>query len=93
MSVEGPDIIPSPVNPDYECVRIGGSAHPEPLAEPPPDGSPIEEKSGPALCPQGYVPRRRRRRTYELEGKRIRSAGTAEHNPENDDGVSRDEPV
>jgi hypothetical protein len=80
MSVEGPDIIPSTVNPDYECVRIGGSAHPE-LAEPPPEASPHEEESGPALCPQGYVPRRRRRPSYELEGKQIRSAGPPEHNP------------
>jgi hypothetical protein len=85
MSVEGPDVIPSPVDPDCECVRIGGSAHPEPLVEPPrtpeSDTPSAEQQTGPALCPEGYVPRRRRRPRYELDGKRIRSSGPAEHNP------------
>ncbi len=85
MSIERPDVIPSPVDPDYECVRIGSSAHPESLAEPPPspqtDATLPDEEAEQALCPEGYVPRRRRRPRYELDGKRIRSSRPAERNP------------
>jgi hypothetical protein len=82
MPVEEPDVIPSEVDPDYECVRIGGSEHPGPPAEPPPGPEAEgERESGRALCPEGYVPRRRRRPRYELDGKKIRSTGPAERNP------------
>jgi hypothetical protein len=82
MPVEGPDVIPSEVDPDYECVRIGGSEHSGPPPEPPPDpGAEEEHQSGGGLCPDGYVPRRRRRARYELDGKKIRSTRPAERNP------------
>jgi hypothetical protein len=72
LPVDGPDVIPSEVDPAYECVRIGAQVGGTPQAKPPPDGQP--EPEGPRLCPEGYVPRRRKRRPYELEGKRIRAA-------------------
>jgi hypothetical protein len=85
VSVDGPDITVSLVDPEYECVRIGGAAHPDRPADPPPssegDAQPAEDADLPALCPEGYVPRRRRRAPYELDGKHIRSTGEAERNP------------
>ncbi len=78
LSVEGPEVIPSPVDPDYECVRIDTAAGGKAPAAPPPGGEPEPEE--PRICPDGYVPRRRRR-TYELEGKRIRSSGPPQRNP------------
>lgn len=66
-------MIPSPVDPEVECVRAEG------LAEPP------EPEAGPAgepLCPPGYVPRRRRREPYELHGKTIETGRPTERNPE-----------
>lgn len=78
LSVEGPETIPSPVDPDYECVRIDVAAGGKAPAAPPPGGEPDSE--GPRLCPDGYVPRRRRRK-YKLDGKRIRPSGTPQRNP------------
>jgi hypothetical protein len=74
VPVEGPDVIPSDVDPAYECVRVGAG-----VAAPPPGGQPEPERRG--LCPEGYVPRRRRRPSYELEGKEIRASGPAQRNP------------
>ena len=79
LPVDGSDIIPSLVDPAYECVRIRATGGGEGPAEPPPGGEPEPEE--PRLCPDGYVPRRRRRPPYELEGKRIRTSGPAQRNP------------
>ena len=70
-------VIPSPVDPDVECVPIEPGA-----AEPPPVPGPPEApgSGGPPPCPEGYVPRRKRR-DYELEGKRIVSKGPSLRNP------------
>lgn len=74
-------VIPSPVDPDYECVPTGGTAGESPVV-PPPGG--LEEPAGPRLCPEGYVPRRRRR-TYPLQGKLIRPSPSPVRNPAADD--------
>ena len=74
MPVDKPDVIPSPVDPDVECVRSGD------LAEPP--GPDDIGPGGESLCPPGYVPRRKRRPPYEAEGKTIRTGRPAEHNPD-----------
>lgn len=76
-----PEVIPSEVDPDIECVRIdetGGAAEPPPYPptqEHPPPGR------GVRLCPEGYVPRRRRR-DYTLDGKRVVTDSPATRNPE-----------
>ena len=72
-----PDVIPSEVNPDYDCVRIGSTVPDRVVAAPP---SEVAEAKKGRLCPDGYVPRRRRRQ-YRLEGKRIVGEGPAERNP------------
>ena len=79
-STEQPDhqgsVIPSLVDPDVECVEVevaGGG----PTAQPP---GPSTEPSGVPPCPDGFVPRRRRR-TYELDGKVIRTGQPAVRNP------------
>jgi hypothetical protein len=79
LPVDGPDVIPSEVDPAYECVRIGAGVDGEAPAAPPPGAQP--EPEGQRLCPEGYVPRRRRRPAYRLEGKRIRPSGPAQRNP------------
>jgi len=75
-----PLVVPSAVDPDVECVRIdsqtptGGIAQsPEPSE---PDGS-----SGPPLCPEGYVPRRRRQ-PRTLDGKRVVTDSAPTRNPD-----------
>jgi hypothetical protein len=73
VSVDEPDVIPSPVDPDVECVRAGD------LAEPP---GPDLRPSGEPLCPPGYVPRRKRREPYESHGKTIDTGRPAERNPD-----------
>jgi hypothetical protein len=78
LPIEGPAVIPSPIDSDYECIRIDVAAGGELPARPPLADEP--EPEGARLCPEGYVPRRRRRR-YELEGKRIRSSRPAQRNP------------
>jgi hypothetical protein len=66
-----PDVLPCEADPDYECVRIGSQANvADGPASPPPGG----RDPGPPLCPDGYVPRRRRDRNYTAEGKVIRPA-------------------
>jgi hypothetical protein len=62
-----PDVIPSERDPDFECVRIGSQDPSGHAVEPPPGGA---EDAGSRLCPEGYVPRRKRR-AYRLVGKRI----------------------
>ena len=64
-----PDVLPCPGRPDWECVRRGSSAHGGPVAAPPPGPAAQGQREG--LCPEGYVPRKRHRRAYDLEGKRI----------------------
>jgi hypothetical protein len=73
-SPDHPDIIPCELDPDFECIRVGSQAA-DALASPPPGGS--KEEASRRLCPDGYVPRRRRERGYRLEGKLVPS----EHNP------------
>jgi hypothetical protein len=74
LPVDRPDVIPSPIDSRYECVRVPAGSR----AAPPPEGAP--ETDGPRLCPDGYVPRLRRRPLH-LEGKLIRPSGPAERNP------------
>jgi hypothetical protein len=64
-----PDVLPCPGRPDWECVRRGSPAHGGPVAAPPP--GPAGEGQREGLCPEGYVPRKRHRRAYDLDGKRI----------------------
>ena len=79
MSVDEDGVIPSPFDPDYECVPVAAAGEPAP--SPPPGGQ--KEPPGARLCPEGYVPRRRRRE-YDLDGKVIRAHRPAEHNPDAD---------
>ncbi|MCZ4095314.1 hypothetical protein [Streptomyces sp. H39-C1] len=62
-----PDIIPSEVDPDVECVRIDDAGD---LAEPPEAPVPADAQE-PKLCPDGYLPRRRSRGDQPLAGKRV----------------------
>jgi hypothetical protein len=80
---DAPDVIPCEIDPAYECVRIGSQTASGQLATPPPSGEPDRERR---LCPEGYVPRRRRRQ-YQLAGKRIVNAGgePAKRNPGGDE--------
>lgn len=66
-----PDVIPCELDPMYECVRLDSQAASGRVATPPPSD---EGQHGRRLCPEGYVPRRRRRR-YQLAGKRIVDPG------------------
>jgi hypothetical protein len=68
-----PDVIPSAVDPDVECVRVATAGGAAKLI--PPDEEPVPDANGSQPCPEGYVPRRRRRPPYELEGKIIRPPG------------------
>jgi hypothetical protein len=76
-SDDRPDVIRSDVDPDYDCVRLGATAPGGEVATPPPGG---HEAEGPRLCPDGYVPRRRRS-PYQAEGKRIIRDEPPERNP------------
>lgn len=73
------DIFTSPVDPDYECIPIEGQTPNGKIAAPPPGGV---APGGQALCPEGYVPRRKKRSQYSLRGKTIVDSGkTPERNP------------
>lgn len=74
---ERPDVIRSDVDPDYDCVRLGATAPGGAVATPPSRG---HEAEGPRLCPDGYVPRRRRP-PYRAEGKRLVGSEPPERNP------------
>ncbi|MFB7915949.1 hypothetical protein [Streptomyces sp. NPDC056061] len=85
-----PEVIPSEVDPDIECVRTdlageGAASPPPPDATGPPPPSPVFPASsavrGRRLCPEGYTPRRRHR-DYTLDGKRIVSDSPPVPNPE-----------
>ncbi len=80
-----PPVIPSPVDPDVECVRIDTQVPPGKLAQPP-GSPPTGDDDSPRLCPDGYVPRRRRRRDYTLEGKEIVTGTPPKRNPDNPTG-------
>lgn len=75
MPVNEPDVIRSVVNPDYDCVRMS-----EGVATPPGPPAAEEDPSLERLCPDGYVPRRRRR-PYVLEGMEIRTGEPPTRNP------------
>jgi hypothetical protein len=79
LPVDDEGVIPSPFDPDYECVPVAAAGDQPP--SPPPGGQ--DEPPGPRLCPEGYVPRRRRR-VYDLDGKVIRTHRPAERNPDAD---------
>jgi hypothetical protein len=74
-----PLIIPSPVDPDVECVRIDTQVPSGELAQPP--GPSPTDGDDSHLCPDGYVPRRRRRRDYTLKGKQIVTSTPPKRNP------------
>ena len=76
MPVDEPDVIRSVVDPDYDCVRVskGAATPPGPAAAEEPEPNPDR------LCPDGYVPRRRRR-PYVLEGKEINTGEPPTRNP------------
>ncbi|MFF3734921.1 hypothetical protein ACFYXM_32720 [Streptomyces sp. NPDC002476] len=81
-----PEVIPSEVDPDVECVRTDlvrdrTAAPPPPDAPMPPPSPASEAVTGRRLCPEGYTPRRRRR-DYTLDGKRIVSDSPPVPNPE-----------
>jgi hypothetical protein len=75
---EVPDVIPSKVDSNYDCVRLGSTTHDGQIASPPPGGGDAEEAR---LCPEGYVPRRRRG-PYEARGKRMVSGEPPVRNPD-----------
>jgi len=74
-----PAVIPSPVDPDVECIRddTPPGASPQP---PGPPGDPVDEAQ--ELCPDGYLPRLRSRGEYQLDGKRVVRDGPPERNPD-----------
>jgi hypothetical protein len=76
---EIPVIVPSTVDPDYECVLVDPDA-----AQAPPDvaGEGTTGTAGEPLCPPGYVPRLKPRPPYESEGKVVTSTDPPEENPE-----------
>jgi hypothetical protein len=76
LPVEKPEIIPSSVDPDFDCVRVdsGTAPPPEPTNDVAPDAATVR------LCPDGYVPRRRRA-AYRLEGKQIVTEEPPTRNP------------
>ena len=74
-----PAVIPSPVDPDVECVR--DDTPPDARPRPPgPPSDPVDEAT--RLCPDGYTPRLRSRGVYRLEGKRVVRDTPPEHNPD-----------
>jgi hypothetical protein len=75
-----PAVIPSPVDPDIECVRVDPPGPTGEVASPP-DASPAPDDEHPPLCPEGYVPRRRRRTDYRLDGKLLVGDEPPERNP------------
>jgi hypothetical protein len=75
LPIDEPDIIPSLVDPDCECVRVFPGERP---SEPPPGDAAL----GPELCPEGYLPRRRHGPGYELRGKTVVTGRPPERNPE-----------
>ncbi len=79
-----PLIIPSPVDPDVECVRIDTQVPSGELAQPP--GPSPTDGGDSHLCPDGYVPRRRRRRDYTLNGKEIVTGTPPKRNPDDPAG-------
>jgi hypothetical protein len=79
MSVEpgsGSGIFPSLVDPECDCVPIGSQTPDGRVAAPPSD----DEGEAEPLCPEGYVPQRRRRK-YDLEGKVVVTDAEPERNP------------
>lgn len=76
MPLDEPDVIRSVVDPEYDCVRVSHdqATPPGPLA------AEERESSSDRLCPDGYVPRRRRR-PYVLEGKKLKSGDSPTRNP------------
>jgi hypothetical protein len=79
MSIEpgnGREIFPSFVDPDYDCIPIGSQTPDGRIAEPPNDG----ERETKPLCPEGYVPQRRRKK-YSLKGKVVVTDAAPERNP------------
>jgi hypothetical protein len=80
---ELPVIVPSSVDPDYECVLVdpdAATAPPETDEEGTTDTVP--EPVTEPLCPPGYVPRLKPRPPYESEGKVVISPDPPEENPE-----------
>ncbi|MBA3431262.1 MAG: hypothetical protein H0U16_07260 [Actinobacteria bacterium] len=77
---EPSDVIPSEVDANYDCVRLGSAALGGEIAMPPDGGMETDVKR---LCPDGYVPKRRRA-PYRAKGKRIVRDGPGERNPEPD---------
>ncbi|MFE6101559.1 hypothetical protein ACFVQ4_16505 [Streptomyces laurentii] len=80
-----PEVIPSEVDPDVECVRTdlaeaGAGAPPPDISGPPPSGASSAVR-GRRLCPEGYTPRTRRRHST-LDGKRVVTGSPPVPNPE-----------
>jgi len=77
-----PPIVPSPIDPDVECVRVDTLTLPGGRAKPP-DPPLAQGDESPSLCPDGYVPRRRQRRDYRLDGKVVVTGTPPTRNPDN----------
>jgi len=76
-----PPVIPSPVDPDVDCIRVDLQTPSGEIAQPPgPD--PPGADAAPRLCPEGYVPVRRKQRDYTLKGKVVVSDTEPKRNPE-----------
>jgi hypothetical protein len=82
---DGPLVIPSLVDPEVECIRIDTQVPSGELAQPPGPAVPGNDAS-PTLCPDGYVPRRRRRGDYILKGKEIITDSPPIRNPDDPTG-------
>lgn len=72
------EVLRSTVDPLYDCVPIDSQTPDGNIAEPPPDGI---EQEGQSLCPDGYVPRLRRR-DYGLSGKQVITGKPPERRPD-----------
>lgn len=69
---ELPPVLPSAPDDEYECV----------LVDPEAARAPSASERGESLCPPGYVPRRKRRAPYRLQGKEVVSEDQPEQNPD-----------
>lgn len=82
----GPGIIRSLVDPRYECVPLGTGSPDGRVSQPPPGDVTTDEAVTasdqlPRLCPEGYVPRRRRP-PYASDGKVVHTGAPPLHNEE-----------
>lgn len=72
-----PQVLPSAADAEFECV----------LADPAAARAPSTGGSPTAVCPPGYVPRRKQTTAYRLRGKEAVTEGPPQENPGGRDGA------